>query len=628
MVTPLKLKRQQVKAKSGSNVEIAEDKPVAKVLVNTPVSYLEDIYDYLVPAELSESIIAGSIVKIDFGNSKTIGLVLEREDSQKQKLKPIEGVMGWPGMISQEVTSHLKRVQDRFGGSLWNLIDSYLPPIPKKINDLSNSIPSASSKEVEPKISKAISKEDLKVLESKSGLRYSIAQPAGFKPFEILFNLIAVRSQLGQVLVLASDFREFDFLAKELLMRFPDEIIFNDSRKGKGERFHNFQIISRNHPKVILGNRSSVFTPLVAGSSVFVINDNDPSHYEIRSPGWNTRDVSLLRSADTSLFFFNATPSYEIQRLIDLNWVKNLSIKSASKINFITTDGRDSFIPVIKKALNKGNVLVSVAAKGYANVFLCNKCRTVANCKCGGKLRIKNANSNPSCYLCEEIYNNWRCEFCGDVRPYVISKGLDRTAEEIARAIPGANVCRVFADNEFVNSSGQNQVIISSRGCEPFINYAGVILLDGEQIFNQPTLRAEEMIKQNWFDLMSRVIDDGFVYISLVNHHPLTQQMLIKQSASPSSLLAREESRLPPFYRVCEVMGESKSLSTFAENLKLADKYLVSGPTIQKDGKSRIVIRVEVDHASDFVDQMSDVVKMQFAKNKAIFEYRFDQYDL
>ena len=627
MVTPLKLKRQQVKAKSSSNVEIAEDKPVAKVLVNTPVSYLEDIYDYLVPAELSESIIAGSIVKIDFGNSKTIGLVLEREDSQKQKLKPIEGVMGWPGMISQEVTSHLKRVQDRFGGSLWSLIDTHLPPIPKKITNLSDSN-SPDSINADQGKSDAINKEDWEILKSKKGLRYSVNQPAGFKPFEILFDLIAVRSQLGQVLVLASDFREFDFLAKELLMRYPGQIIFNDSRNGKGERFHNFQIISRNHPKVILGNRSSAFTPLLAGSSIFIINDNDPSQYEIRSPGWNTRDVSLLRSADTSLFFFNAAPSYEIQRLIDLNWVENLSISSASKINFITTDGRDSFIPVIKKALNKGNVLVSVAAKGYANVFLCSKCRSVANCKCGGKLRIKNANSNPSCYLCEEIYNNWRCEFCGDQRPYVISKGLDRTAEEIARAIPGARVCRVFAENEFVESSEQNQVIISSRGCEPFINYAGVILLDGEQIFNQPTLRAEEMIKQNWFDLMSRVIDDGFVYISLVNHHPLTQQILIKQSAAPASLLARKESRLPPFYRVCEVMGESKSLSTFAENLKLSDKFLVSGPTLQKDGKSRIVVRVEVDHASDFVDQMSDVVKMQFAKNKAIFEYRFDQYDL
>ena len=403
MVAPLKLKRQQVKPKHSSNKEVAEENPVAKVLVHTPVSYLEDIYDYLVPAELSEDIAAGSIVKIEYGNSKTEGLVIERTASQKQKLKSIEGILGWPGMISPEVLNHLKKVQNRFGGSLWSLIDSYLPPIPKKIPDPSNLIPYASSKEVELKIVNAISKEDLKILESKSGLRYSIAQPAGFKPFEVLLDLIEIRSRLGQVLVIASDFREFDFLATELSTKYASKVILNDTRLGKVERFRNFQLISKQQPRIILGNRSSIFTPLNENSSIFVLNDNDPSHYEIRSPGWNSRDVSLLRGSDTSLFFFNSTPSYEIQRLLEINWLQNLKVNSPIKMNFVVSDGRDSFIPVINKALSKGNVLVSVAAKGYANVFLCNKCRSVANCKCGGKLRIKSANSNPSCSIISKL---------------------------------------------------------------------------------------------------------------------------------------------------------------------------------------------------------------------------------
>lgn len=626
MVTPLKLKRQQFKVKSSSSIEVANKKPVAKVLVNTPISYLEDIFDYLVPTELSDSIIPGSIVKIDFGNSKTIGLVLDRVDIQKSKLKVIEGVIGWPGMVGMEVVSHLKKVQDRFGGSLWSLIDSFLPPIPKKIAQLPTS--AASTFESSSDKKNVISKGDWKLLQSKNGLRYSVSQPYGFKPFEILFDLIEVRIGLGQVLVLASDFREFDYLGKELLHRFPDLTIINDSRVGKGERFRNFQLISKNIPRIILGNRSSAFTPLITGSSIFVINDNDPSHYELRSPGWNVRDVSLLRSSDTSLFFFNAAPSFEIQRLMQLNWVKKLEIQSNAKVNFVSTDGRDSFVPVIKKALNKGNVLVSVAAKGYANAFLCSKCRSIASCKCGGKLRIKTANASPSCYLCEEIYKNWRCGICGDIKPFVISKGLDRTAEEIARALPGSYVSKVFAGSDFVPQADHNQVIVSSRGCEPYINYAGVILLDGEQIFNQPTLRAEESTKQNWFELMSRVSDGGYVYISLVNNHPLTQQMMIKQSSSPDSLKARMDSRLPPYYRVCEIVGENKAISTFAENLKLSEKLIVTGPTITDKGKSRIIVRIDVDHASDFAQQISDVVKMQFAKRKSIFEYRFDQYDL
>ena len=141
-------------------------------------------------------------------------------------------------------------------------------------------------------------------------------------------------------------------------------------------------------------------------------------------------------------------------------------------------------------------------------------------------------------------------------------------------------------------------------------------------------MRADEAIKQNWFDLMGRVIDGGFVYISLSNNHPLTQQMLIRQSSTPSSLTARRESRLPPFYRICEIKGKSKSISTFAENLKRSEQYIVSGPIVCKNSEARIIVRIEVNHAADFVEQISDVVKMQFAKHKDIFEYRFDPYDI
>jgi primosomal protein N' len=160
------------------------------------------------------------------------------------------------------------------------------------------------------------------------------------------------------------------------------------------------------------------------------------------------------------------------------------------------------------------------------------------------------------------------------------------------------------------------------------INYAGLILLDGEQIFNQPTLRAEEEMKRNWFDLMSRVSDRGFIYISLLNNHPVTQQMLIAKSLSNSALQNRKESRLPPYYRVCQVMGESRAIETFAENLKNQSKYIVSGPLIHKDQKRRLIIRARIEDAPELVTQMQDIVKLQLIKGRSPFEYRFDQYDI
>jgi primosomal protein N' (replication factor Y) len=626
VVAPLKLHRQKVVAKRKAFGEAVEKDPVAKVLVHTPVSFLGDIYDYLIPAELSDQIIPGTVVKIEFGKGITEGLVLERVNQNTMKLKFIEGVIGWPGMINLDVIEHLKRVQDRFGGPLFNLIDSFLPAVPKKISEEVSE--SDISKEDLAKFDyKIFTESDMHILQKKHGLRYSVNQPGGLPPFEALFALIELRKNLGQVLIIASDFREFDYLTCELRARFGSDLALHDSRAGKLERFKQFQRINQFHPKIILGNRSSVFTSLKENSSIFVLNDGDQSHYEIRSPGWNSRDVTLLRSTDTSLFFFSATPSYEIQRLIDLNWIEKLNIEVKTNLNFLVSDGQESYISVIKKALLKGNVLVSVASKGYANIFLCSKCRNLASCKCGGKLRITAKGSPPSCYLCNELQKDWRCEVCGESKPYVISKGLDRKAEEIARAIPKTKVIKFSSDHEPVIQGDINQIIVSSRGCEPMINYAGVILLDGEQLFNQPTLRAEETLKQSWFDLISRVLDGGYVYISLTNNHPLTQQILLRRESNSGGLTSRKESRLPPFYRICEVSGGSSAISTFAENMRNLDKFILSGPISVERDKAKLVIRVHVDHGSELVEVMKDVVKMQAVKGKPLFEYRFDKYE-
>jgi primosomal protein N' len=159
------------------------------------------------------------------------------------------------------------------------------------------------------------------------------------------------------------------------------------------------------------------------------------------------------------------------------------------------------------------------------------------------------------------------------------------------------------------------------------INYAGVILLDGERLFNQPTLRAEETLKQSWFDLISRVIDGGYVYISLTNNHPLTQQILLRRESNSSALTSRKESRLPPFYRFCEVSGGTSAISTFAQNMRKLEKFILSGPIPIERDKAKLVIRVKVEYGSELVEIMKDVVKMQALKGQPLFDYKFDKYE-
>jgi hypothetical protein len=91
VAAPLKLKRQITAQKLKLNSAVADQYPVASVLVDTPVSHLEGIYDYLVPLHLEESAIYGTKVVVPFGKTQVDGLIVGRKNKSDQihKLKMI-----------------------------------------------------------------------------------------------------------------------------------------------------------------------------------------------------------------------------------------------------------------------------------------------------------------------------------------------------------------------------------------------------------------------------------------------------------------------------------------------------------------------------------------------------------
>lgn len=630
MVAPLKLKRQKSpskKIKLSSSDQL--DGLLVEVLVETPVSYLEQIYTYRVPADLVDTAIVGSLVKIEYGHTVTKGLILRFvTDKESRKHKDLLSVIGNPGMIDESHLAHFQKVRDRFGGNLWSLLNNHIPPIPAKPKRIIQVSTSYAPKKVTNEYLPFIKNEDYTKVTNDLNLKCAISPPAGVLKFKVLVELTKLRFNLGSVLVLVSDFREFDYYKEYLANEFKSLFVALDTRADRDARYQSFLAANGDQQVVILANRSGAFTKLPVNSTVIVINDNDLSHYEQRSPGWNTRDVTLLRSTSTSLIFLNSYHSLEINRLISIGWMDRLNLTESIKCNFHNVDSATSYISVIKDAVKSGNVLVSVAEKGYANVFLCSKCKNMARCNCGGKLRIEKQNAAPSCYLCAKIDQQWRCDHCGNAAPFVISKGIDRTAEEIGKAVSGTKVMTSKKDQVALLDPNQNQIVIATRGSEPFTLFSAVILLDCERIYNQATLRAEEEAKHLWFDLLSRVKDGGDYYLSLPNNHPATQQVLRRQGFNMDDLLAREQSHLPPFYRTATIKGESHELAKFAENLRGKYSFVLSGPISTDEFKSYLIIRADILSAATLVELLDDVVRVQGVKGRTIFDIRFDTYNL
>ena len=634
MAAPLKLKRQSVAKAPQKLPNVSKNLPIASVLVDTPVSSLEGIYDYLVPEIFEESAVTGTKVLVEFGSGKAEGLVVGRKDKsdQTQKLKPILDLTSPSGMVSETVISHIEMVRNRFGGSFWTVLNSAVPSRVAKEEKLINSAASTneSSSFDSPELRELIGRADFGQLLSKQRLKWGINFPIATDPNWFLLEIVKLRAQVSQILLIVPDEKDISTLSAVLANHFGDQIIELGSHLSKSFRYRNFLKTRYMTPKVIISTRSGVFAPLEKNATVIVLSDLDSSHYELHSPGWNTRDVTLLRDHFTSLIFISPSHSLEIARLIEIGWLEKKLYKQKNTQRFLTNENGNSYVSSIKKGISNGNVLVSVSEKGYANLFLCSKCRNTANCECGGKLQIDGSKKIPKCYLCQTEYKNWKCSFCADNRPFVIAKGIERTAEEIGRAIPKIAILVSSGNKQISSVPSGRHIVVSTAGSEPNGVYSSIVMLDGEKIFNRPSLRAEELAKFHWFSLLSKASNSAEIFLSLPNHHPSVQCLLRGDSLAnaASELSSRDKAKLPPFYRVAVVVGDKPEISKFAENLRNDKTYEITGPITIDSYQSKLLIRVKLAEGSLLVDLLDDVIKVQALKRRKIFSIRFDPFDL
>ena len=535
--------------------------------------------------------------------------------------------------MNSDLIKHIELARNRFGGSFWSILKSAIPSRVVKEEKLLTTILKEKKiiKYESTTLRDLIGRADYDFLNSMERIKWGINFPITVDPDHFLLELIKVRSQVGQVLLLVPDEKDLDRLSIPLAKFFGSDLIEIGSHLNKSLRYRNFLDAAFNSPKIIIATRSGAFTPLSPCATVIVLSDLDQSHYELHAPGWNTRDITLLRDNQTSLIFISSSHSLEISRLIDIGWLEKKSYRKKNNLKFTTNEMGNSFISAIKKGVTSGSALISVAEKGYANLFLCSKCRNTASCDCGGKLQIQESRNVPTCYLCQKKYPEWKCTFCSGNRPFVIAKGIDRTAEEIGKAIPKFPILISSGSKQIKKLPMGNYIVVATPGSEPSERYSAVAMLDGEKLFNRPSLRSEELAKFAWFTLLNMASQDSEIFLSLPNHHPVVQAMLKMDPSAAASyeLNSRKQAKLPPYYRVAVVSGDNAEISKFTENLKnSATKYEITGPVKIDSYQSKILIRVDLEQAQLLVDLLDDITKVQGVKSRKIFTVRFDPFDL
>ena len=627
MATPGRLR---LKAQIISRPESpALHKPFVRTWVDTGIFHLDQSYDYSVPEALSDSVQVGVRVQVPFNGREVEALVLERFETSRTTglIKPISKLLS-PHPVATLASIQLIDAVSKHWAT--NPVDILRSAIPSRIVSIDKKMSTQIVRTVREKNSRNI---------------YSfIAFEPYVNPADEVIALATAALKDGSVLVIAPDERDIEEICRIAEVK-NLKYLRLDSSVSRAVRYENYLCAMNAENTLIVGARSAVFLPIADLSTVIVYKESSHEHYEIRSPGWNVRDVlSLRRNIEKfDLIFTGYVPSLELSALIDtkrLTYITHphrLAVKAFSSDDGSILPGR--IFTDIRSALTKGPVLFIIARKGYGNALLCAHCKNLAMCSCGGRLVIASKSAPPSCTICQSSFPEWSCNWCQRNKQYVAGRGIERAGEEISRAFAGVPIILSYGDVIKAKIESRSAIVIATPGAAPQVDggYAAVVVLEGLKFFSHSDLRAQERARELIFETAAMINPKGAVLLCIEEVHPIVSSLA---RWNPGSMIRRElgerlEIPLPPIVSSFVISGSAKDFTSLAAGFRKAiideripSSVKVFGPTDIGKGEAKIVLYCPQQDAKALTIFIHELARKRSIAKRDYLRIRIDPYSL
>ena len=243
------------------------------------------------------------------------------------------------------------------------------------------------------------------------------------------------------------------------------------SSLSEGERLDAWRRIKNGDADMVIGTRSAAFAP-VPDLGLFVIDEEQETTYKSESsPKYRAVDIARFRCGKNNalMLLSSATPSVDSfykAKQGKYNLVRLNSRYGDAKLpEVITADLREDYAqgvtdPVgtqlcslLNETYRKGEQsILFLNRRGYSHYVSCKMCGKVIMCpNCDVSLtyhKVRGAEKGRlMCHYCGySVPEPDKCPDCGSEHIGRIGYGTQRIDEQIAAAVPGANVLRLDAD--------------------------------------------------------------------------------------------------------------------------------------------------------------------------------------
>lgn len=600
------------------------DARVAEIAVDLPLPHLDRPFDYLVPAEMHESLVPGVRVKVRFAGRDRDGWVLgtrpwQSELDAARRLIPVRRLVSPVPVLTDEVMALARVVADRYAGTFADVIRFAVPPRHARTEaSVARSVEGAGADPNRPpreppapspghdQCSEALVGatggqaflDRLAQGQSPRAVWTVLGGPAAWRT-GLCAAVRATRASGRGVVVVVPDADRVDTAVAYLASHLGEEVGRLVAGDGPSRRVRAHLRALHGLTPIVVGTRSAAWAPVVDVGLVVCWDDGDDLLLEQRSPYPHAAQVLALRAerAGAAALFASPARSTWAAQLVATGWAASLRhprdqvraraprvLAPGASDLAAAGPGESARIPTpawrtARDALAHGPVLVQVPRSGYVPAVVCDRCRTPARCaECAGPLLLEGPGQTPRCGLCGRGAAMWACPECQGTALRAARIGSVRTAEELGRAFPQVPVLVTGHGHAVATVDGSPRLVISTPGAEPeaTAGYAAALLLDAWLATSIPGLGAGEEAVRRWFAaacLVRPAQQGGRVMIvgggaddavqALVRWDPVTY--------AERALGERNELRFPPAARWLSATGPRAAVRDLLAEIELPE---------------------------------------------------------
>jgi len=601
------------------------------VAVDISLAHLDRPFDYLVPERLAETAVPGCRVRVRFAGQLAGGFLLERVASSQHpgRLAYLERVVSPEPVLSPEIAALAREVADRYAGTVADVLRLAVPPRHARAETAGSAaaggagIPRQPSPEAAPVRPHPTRPEPgpwsrypagpsflSAVADRRAPRAVWCALPGPDWPEEIA-RAAATAASTGQgALVVVPDARDLslvDAALSQVLGAGQHECLA--AGLGPAERYRRWLAVLRGGVRVVAGTRAAMFAPVRDLGLVVLWDDGDDLHAEPRAPYPHAREVLALRAhrSRAAALIGGFTRTAEATSLVASGWAAAITadrpvvrrhtpqIRATGDDSELARDeaARSARMPSLalrtaRDGLGRGPVLVQVPRRGYLAAVACEGCRARARCTvCAGPLAVESGGGPARCRWCGDTAPEWRCPACGDSRIRVMVAGARRTAEELARAFPGARVVVSGGTAAIPVVPAAPALVVATPGAEPQADggYAAAVLLDGWALLGRPSLDAAQEALRRWMNAAALVVPGpvGGAVTVVAEAGLLAVQALIRWDPvthAERELAERSALGFPPAVRMAAVTGPAPAVAGLLAAAALPAEAEVLGPVV------------------------------------------------